>query len=56
MPDATDIASVATGLSSVQTSVQAQVGVLGKLLDTETEAMKELLKLLGVGQNLDVTA
>ena len=56
MPEASDIASAATGLSSVQTALQAQVDVLGNLLESQGELMKELLKLLGIGQNLDLTA
>lgn len=56
MSDVSDIASAATGISNVQTAIQAQVDVLGKLLDSQSEIMKELLQLLGVGQNLDMTA
>ena len=56
MPEASDIASAATGLSSLETAVQAQVASLDKLLESQADIMKELLQLLGVGQNLDVTA
>ncbi len=56
MSGASDIAAAASGLQALETAVQAQVQILDDVLETQAAAMQELLKLLGVGQNLDFTA
>lgn len=56
MSGASDIAAAAAGLDALQTVVQAQVRLLDEVMETQAAAIQELLKLLGVGQNLDFTA
>lgn len=56
MSGASDIAAAAAGLDALQTAVQAQVKLLDEVMETQAAAVQELLKLLGVGQNLDFTA
>ena len=55
-PTTTDLAAAATALSGASTSAEAQVALLKKALETESQAMTQLLQMLGVGQKLDVVA
>ncbi len=56
MSDVTAIAALATDLKQTQLRSQVQVSVLKESLDSEKDAAKMLLELLGVGGKIDVTA
>jgi len=51
---ATSIATQATILSEAQVQNAVGVALLSKALDVQKTAAAELLKLLGIGQNVDI--
>lgn len=53
-----EISSVqgATAIKAAQAQYQAAVELMKRTLEVQTEAMKQMLEAMGLGQNLDVTA
>lgn len=53
---AMEVVATMTGLKEQEVAGQAGTAVLDRILDTQKTVAADLLRTLGVGQNLDLTA